>query len=88
MVYIEQILTGEDWNVVMYNGVRALGGVNEGGLLCTLYFIFLVLFGNCKCFDKTMRVDNCSRVDKLHKHPAMVVESPRDAIKVDMMPQI
>jgi len=42
-----QILTGEDWNVVMYNGVRATGGVYGGGLWWSLYFVFLVLFGNC-----------------------------------------
>uniref|UniRef100_H2Y8S9 Ion transport domain-containing protein n=1 Tax=Ciona savignyi TaxID=51511 RepID=H2Y8S9_CIOSA len=37
-----QILTGEDWNVVMYNGVRATGGVDKGGLWWSLYFIFLL----------------------------------------------
>ena len=31
----------------MYNGVKATGGVHNGGLWWTLYFIFLVLFGNC-----------------------------------------
>lgn len=51
MVIEFQILTGEDWNVVMYNGVRANGGVEEGGLVWSLYFIFLVLFGNCIHFS-------------------------------------
>ena len=41
-----QILTGEDWNVVMYNGVRANGGATGGGIVWSIYFILLVFFGN------------------------------------------
>ena len=43
-----QILTGEDWNEVMYDGIRARGGVKGGGMIYCAYFILLVLFGNCK----------------------------------------
>eukprot|EP00240_Pyramimonas_obovata_P000215 CAMPEP_0118927358 /NCGR_PEP_ID=MMETSP1169-20130426/4846_1 /TAXON_ID=36882 /ORGANISM="Pyramimonas obovata, Strain CCMP722" /LENGTH=1618 /DNA_ID=CAMNT_0006869105 /DNA_START=431 /DNA_END=5287 /DNA_ORIENTATION=+ len=39
-VTVFQVLTGEDWNVVMYNGMRSMG---EWG---SLYFVFLVLIGN------------------------------------------
>ena len=42
-----QILTGEDWNEVMYNGIQSLGGINGGGIIYCTYFIVLVLFGNC-----------------------------------------
>lgn len=42
-----QILTGEDWNEVMINGIRSQGGIKNGGLIYCLYFIILVLFGNC-----------------------------------------
>ena len=41
-----QILTGEDWNEVMYNAIYSQGGVN-GGMVYSIYFIVLVLFGNC-----------------------------------------
>ncbi|KPP67491.1 hypothetical protein Z043_113913, partial [Scleropages formosus] len=41
-----QILTGEDWNEVMYNGIRSQGGVNKG-MWSSIYFIVLTLFGNC-----------------------------------------
>ena len=41
-----QILTGEDWNEVMYNGIRSQGGV-QYGMWSSIYFIVLTLFGNC-----------------------------------------
>ena len=44
---IGQILTGEDWNEVMYTGIQARGGINGDGLYYSLYFILLVLVGNC-----------------------------------------
>lgn len=42
-----QILTGEDWNEVMYNGIISNGGVKKSGIAFSLYFVLLVLFGNC-----------------------------------------
>lgn len=46
-----QILTGEDWNTVMYNGIRSRGGVSQGGVIYTFYFVLLVVFGNCILFQ-------------------------------------
>lgn len=47
MLAVFQILTGEDWNSVMYSGVMALGGPHEpGGILASLYFVLLVILGN------------------------------------------
>ncbi|XP_041276939.1 voltage-dependent P/Q-type calcium channel subunit alpha-1A-like, partial [Onychostruthus taczanowskii] len=40
-----QILTGEDWNAVMYDGIKSQGGV-KGGMVFSVYFIVLTLFGN------------------------------------------
>ena len=31
-----QILTGEDWNEVMFNGIESQGGVKHGGLIYSL----------------------------------------------------
>lgn len=53
-----QILTGEDWNEVMYNGIRSQGGV-KSGMWSSIYFIVLTLFGNCifYCFEgRTVRL--------------------------------
>ncbi|XP_060758443.1 voltage-dependent P/Q-type calcium channel subunit alpha-1A-like [Neoarius graeffei] len=41
-----QILTGEDWNMVMYDGIESQGGVNKG-MVFSIFFIVLTLFGNC-----------------------------------------
>lgn len=46
MGVFSQILTGEDWNEVMYNGIRSQGGV-KSGMWSSIYFIVLTLFGNC-----------------------------------------
>lgn len=49
-VFASQILTGEDWNEVMYNGIRSQGGV-QYGMWSSIYFIVLTLFGNCILYD-------------------------------------
>ncbi|XP_072945832.1 muscle calcium channel subunit alpha-1-like [Epargyreus clarus] len=41
-----QILTGEDWNVVMYHGINAYGGVGSPGILASIYFIIIFICGN------------------------------------------
>ena len=47
-----QILTGEDWNEVMYDGIRSFDGIGGRGLIACFYFLFLFITGNCKCrFD-------------------------------------
>lgn len=47
-----QILTGEDWNVVMYVGIQAYGGVASIGVLACVYFIILFICGNCILYRK------------------------------------
>ena len=41
-----QVLTGEDWNTIMYDGIIAYGGPKQLGLVASLYFIILFIFGN------------------------------------------
>ena len=41
-----QILTGEDWNAVMYDGIQAFGGVTSVGFVMAAYFIILFICGN------------------------------------------
>lgn len=45
-VCVFKILTGEDWNMVMYDGIKSQGGVNKG-MAFSVFFIVLTLFGNC-----------------------------------------
>lgn len=44
-----QILTGEDWNAVMYDGIMAYGGPVFPGMLVCIYFVILFICGNCAC---------------------------------------
>ncbi len=45
-------MTGEDWNAVMYDGMNAYDGPKEiAGIAFSLYFVFLVVFGNCILSD-------------------------------------
>jgi len=46
MLTVFQILTGEDWNEVMYYGIQSQGGATNGGWVYAFYFIFLTMFGN------------------------------------------
>lgn len=45
LLTVFQILTGEDWNEVMYKAIESQGGI-ENGMIYSIYFIVLVLFGN------------------------------------------
>uniref|UniRef100_A0A3Q4GAI7 Voltage-dependent L-type calcium channel subunit alpha n=1 Tax=Neolamprologus brichardi TaxID=32507 RepID=A0A3Q4GAI7_NEOBR len=47
LLTVFQILTGEDWNSVMYDGIMAYGGPAFPGMLVCIYFIILFICGNC-----------------------------------------
>ena len=48
MYYIlVQIMTAEDWNEIMYSGIQSYGGVNSLGVVVCVYFIIVVICGNC-----------------------------------------
>uniref|UniRef100_W5KNP2 Voltage-dependent calcium channel type A subunit alpha-1 n=1 Tax=Astyanax mexicanus TaxID=7994 RepID=W5KNP2_ASTMX len=62
-----QILTGEDWNDVMYNGIRSQGGV-QYGMWSSIYFIVLTLFGNTLLnVFLAIAVDNLANAQELTK---------------------
>nr|XP_020468651.1 voltage-dependent R-type calcium channel subunit alpha-1E [Monopterus albus] len=63
-----QILTGEDWNEVMYNGIRSQGGVKYG-MWSSIYFIVLTLFGNYTLLNVflAIAVDNLANAQELTK---------------------
>nr|XP_043882709.1 calcium channel, voltage-dependent, N type, alpha 1B subunit, a isoform X4 [Solea senegalensis] len=64
-----QILTGEDWNEVMYHGIESQGGVHEGGMYSSIYFIILTLFGNYTLLNVflAIAVDNLANAQELTK---------------------
>ncbi|XP_035261630.1 calcium channel, voltage-dependent, P/Q type, alpha 1A subunit, b isoform X3 [Anguilla anguilla] len=63
-----QILTGEDWNVVMYDGIASQGGVKKG-MVFSIFFIVLTLFGNYTLLNVflAIAVDNLANAQELTK---------------------
>lgn len=45
----------------MYNGIRSQGGANGKGMVYSLYFIILVLFGNCESVRTVVGLATCAR---------------------------
>lgn len=66
-LHLQQILTGEDWNAVMYDGIRAYGGVGSFGILACVYFIILFICGNYILLNVflAIAVDNLADADSL-----------------------
>lgn len=66
LLTVFQILTGEDWNEVMYLGINSQGG-HEKGMIYSLYFIILTLFGNYTLLNVflAIAVDNLANAQEL-----------------------
>ncbi|CAB3372667.1 Hypothetical predicted protein [Cloeon dipterum] len=66
LLTVFQILTGEDWNEVMYQGILSQGG-HKKGMIYSLYFIILVLFGNYTLLNVflAIAVDNLANAQEL-----------------------
>jgi hypothetical protein len=60
------VLTGEDWNEVMYQGIESQGG-HRSGMIYSLYFIILTLFGNYTLLNVflAIAVDNLANAQEL-----------------------
>ncbi|CAF3656370.1 unnamed protein product, partial [Adineta steineri] len=69
LITVFQILTGEDWNEIMYNGIFSQGGANGKGMVYSLYFVILVLFGNYTLLNVflAIAVDNLANAHELTK---------------------
>ncbi|ESN92149.1 hypothetical protein HELRODRAFT_119050, partial [Helobdella robusta] len=67
LLTVFQILTGEDWNEVMFYAIQSQGGVNDSGMFYSLYFIILVLFGNYTLLNVflAIAVDNLANAQEL-----------------------
>ncbi|KAL2091596.1 hypothetical protein ACEWY4_013859 [Coilia grayii] len=68
LLTVFQILTGEDWNVVMYDGIMAYGGPSSSGMIVCIYFIILFICGNYILLNVflAIAVDNLADVDSLN----------------------
>uniref|UniRef100_A0A673MMZ3 Voltage-dependent L-type calcium channel subunit alpha n=1 Tax=Sinocyclocheilus rhinocerous TaxID=307959 RepID=A0A673MMZ3_9TELE len=58
-----QILTGEDWNSVMYDGIMAYGGPVFPNMIVSIYFVILFVCGNYILLNVflAIAVDNLAR---------------------------
>ncbi|KAH9397655.1 hypothetical protein TYRP_003978, partial [Tyrophagus putrescentiae] len=67
LLTVFQILTGEDWNEVMYKAIESQGGIHKGGMIYSVYFIILVLFGNYTLLNVflAIAVDNLASAQEL-----------------------
>ncbi|XP_068624684.1 muscle calcium channel subunit alpha-1-like [Battus philenor] len=67
LLTVFQILTGEDWNAVMYEGIKAYGGVGSVGILACIYFIILFICGNYILLNVflAIAVDNLADAESL-----------------------
>ncbi|CAI9738066.1 voltage-dependent calcium channel type A subunit alpha-1-like isoform X9 [Octopus vulgaris] len=85
LLTVFQILTGEDWNEVMYSGIRARGGISGGGMLYCSYFIILVLFGNYTLLNVflAIAVDNLANAQEL-----TAAEEEQEGVRQERMEEI
>ncbi|KFQ25880.1 Voltage-dependent L-type calcium channel subunit alpha-1C, partial [Merops nubicus] len=67
LLTVFQILTGEDWNSVMYDGIMAYGGPSFPGMLVCIYFIILFICGNYSLLNVflAIAVDNLADAESL-----------------------
>ncbi|XP_062315764.1 calcium channel, voltage-dependent, L type, alpha 1F subunit [Osmerus eperlanus] len=85
-----QILTGEDWNMVMYDGIMAYGGPVFPGMIVCIYFVILFICGNYILLNVflAIAVDNLAGGDgddKKKEEKKEAVEGEGEAeVKVDV----
>ncbi|KAJ8394798.1 hypothetical protein AAFF_G00041530 [Aldrovandia affinis] len=68
LLTVFQILTGEDWNAVMYDGIMAYGGPSSSGMIACVYFIILFICGNYILLNVflAIAVDNLADAESLN----------------------
>ncbi|XP_067640101.1 voltage-dependent calcium channel type A subunit alpha-1 isoform X21 [Eurosta solidaginis] len=79
LLTVFQILTGEDWNEVMYQGIKSQGGAKKG-MIYSVYFIVLVLFGNYTLLNVflAIAVDNLANAQELTAAEEEQVEEDKE----------
>uniref|UniRef100_A0A3Q3QZC8 Voltage-dependent L-type calcium channel subunit alpha n=1 Tax=Monopterus albus TaxID=43700 RepID=A0A3Q3QZC8_MONAL len=67
LISVFQVLTGEEWTTIMYNGIMAYGGPVFPGILVTIYFIVLYVCGNYILLNVflAIAVDNLAEAESL-----------------------
>ncbi|KAF5301170.1 hypothetical protein FQA39_LY10848 [Lamprigera yunnana] len=97
LLTVFEILTGEDWNEVMYQGIAA----KQGNMVYSLYFIVLMLFGNYTLLNVflAIAVDNLANAQELtaaeeeqaeenKEKQALELEKEMEALKMEGSPTL
>lgn len=58
------MLTGEDWNTVMYTAIRSKGGRSGGGAMYAIYFVVLLLCGDWTLLNVFLAIA-CDSLDQV-----------------------
>ncbi|KFP43977.1 Voltage-dependent N-type calcium channel subunit alpha-1B, partial [Chlamydotis macqueenii] len=84
-----QILTGEDWNAVMYHGIESQGGVRSG-MFSSIYFIVLTLFGNYTLLNVflAIAVDNLANAQELTKDEEEMEEATNQKLALQKAKEV
>ncbi|XP_023556088.1 voltage-dependent N-type calcium channel subunit alpha-1B isoform X3 [Octodon degus] len=84
-----QILTGEDWNAVMYHGIESQGGVSRG-MFSSFYFIVLTLFGNYTLLNVflAIAVDNLANAQELTKDEEEMEEAANQKLALQKAKEV
>ncbi|XP_006900735.1 PREDICTED: voltage-dependent N-type calcium channel subunit alpha-1B-like [Elephantulus edwardii] len=83
------ILTGEDWNAVMYHGIESQGGVSKG-MFSSFYFIVLTLFGNYTLLNVflAIAVDNLANAQELTKDEEEMEEAANQKLALQKAKEV
>ncbi|KAJ3586916.1 hypothetical protein NHX12_013308 [Muraenolepis orangiensis] len=67
LISVFQVLTGERWNAIMYNGILSYGGPAFPGILVSFYFVILFVCGNYILLNVflAIAVDNLAEAESL-----------------------
>uniref|UniRef100_A0A8C3WQF3 Voltage-dependent N-type calcium channel subunit alpha n=1 Tax=Catagonus wagneri TaxID=51154 RepID=A0A8C3WQF3_9CETA len=84
-----QVLTGEDWNAVMYHGIESQGGVSKG-MFSSFYFIVLTLFGNYTLLNVflAIAVDNLANAQELTKDEEEMEEAANQKLALQKAKEV
>ncbi|KPM10489.1 voltage-dependent calcium channel type A subunit alpha-1-like protein [Sarcoptes scabiei] len=87
LLTVFQILTGEDWNEVMYKAIESQGGIHHGGMIYSVYFIILVLFGNYTLLNVflAIAVDNLANAQELTAAEEEEAEEERENQELELV---
>merc|ERR1719483_1270149 len=96
LLTVFQILTGEDWNQVMYSAINSKGGRHDGGMMYCLYFVMLTLCGDytllnvflaiaCDSLDQAAALTEAEEAEKERQAQELEKQREREALALAIL---